>query len=134
MKTINTTRLGQVSFSDSEVINFRDGILGFPNLTKYITVKRAPFIYLQSIENAAVCFPMVNSGMLGCKWNDRFYIVTIPNDPTLMSANEKAPVYIVESCFENFTAEGAQVVKPDTNLMIRKPCWDFIKNNIGGSK
>ncbi|WP_025027200.1 flagellar assembly protein FliW [Caldalkalibacillus mannanilyticus] len=58
---IETTRFGELNIADEEIVTFSKGIVGFPELQKYILLpvdvkKETPFFYLQSIEQQDLCF------------------------------------------------------------------------------
>lgn len=58
MPTIKTSRLGELTYDDQYVITFPDGLIAFPQLTRWIVCSHAPSIYrwLQSIEDGDVAF------------------------------------------------------------------------------
>lgn len=56
---IETTRFGRLEVDGSRVIVFADGILGFPNLKKYVLLQTSAdpvFFWLQSLENPDLAF------------------------------------------------------------------------------
>jgi flagellar assembly factor FliW len=138
--TIQTTRFGQVEIKSEDLIEFKEGVLGFGQLRKFVILDDPTdevFAWLQSCERPEVAFPVLEpeffaanykftltkSDMeaLGIKGLDRvkvFCIVTIPEDPAMMTANLKAPILI------NIPDRLArQCVLQDNNLAIREPIF-----------
>lgn len=59
----DTTRFGQITVKQENVINFPSGPLGFPDCTRFAFVdeeQAAPFRILQSLDNPALGFVVVN--------------------------------------------------------------------------
>ena len=53
MPEITNTRFGAVSFEEQDIITFPDGVIGFPQCTRFVVVSRSeqsPFRWLQSID------------------------------------------------------------------------------------
>jgi flagellar assembly factor FliW len=58
--TFVTTRFGEVSFTDTDVIEFPWGIPGFASLRRFLALSLAEqpnFVWLQSLEDGAVALP-----------------------------------------------------------------------------
>jgi flagellar assembly factor FliW len=113
--TINTRPYGEIEISDRQVIRFPVGIFGFEHLHDYalLDAGQPPFYWLQSLEDAAIAFVMINPYVLRPDYvldvpdddldaieyeNEEdilvFAIVTIPEDETKMSANLQGPIII----------------------------------------
>lgn len=114
---IQTTRFGAVSFSESDLITFKEGLLGFSDLRQFVLLDDPNdeiFAWLQSCEEPKIAFPVLEPEifMKGYKFkiNNRndidslalaegdptraFTIITIPGEVTQATANLKAPVII----------------------------------------
>jgi flagellar assembly factor FliW len=144
---IKTTRFGQVEFEESELLSFKEGILGFADLTKFVILDDPNdeiFAWLQSCEAPAIAFPVLEPELFTENYKINlaktdyeslqmpdmtkarlFSIVTIPDDPTLMTANLKAPVVIN---METRTAR--QCVLQDNNLAIREPIFSKLQQRV----
>lgn len=145
--TIQTTRFGQVEITQDDLIEFREGVLGFAGLHKFVLLDDPTdevFAWLQSCERPEIAFPILEpeffsnnykfnltkSDMeaLQIKSLDRvkvFCIVTIPEDPTQMTANLKAPILI------NIPERIArQCVLQDNNLAIREPIFMQLQQRV----
>lgn len=144
---IQTTRFGEIEISKNDIIEFQDGLLGFSELKQFVLLDDPDddiFAWLQSCENASVAFPVlepelfsptytVNLGKRDLEALDldnmervRVYtIITIPEDPTQMTANLKAPIVI------NIPArKAAQCVLQDNDLPIREPIFQKLQQSF----
>jgi flagellar assembly factor FliW len=57
------TRFGAIEFSDEDVVTFPEGIIGFADFTAFVLLSHkpdSPFRWLQSVEEAAVAFLIVD--------------------------------------------------------------------------
>ena len=115
MKIIVTHRFGHINIDLSKCFTFPEGILGFSHLRDFILIDHEQdeiFLYLQNVEEPWITFPVIDNAIKG---NERLLsIVTIPNDPTYMTANLKAPIVL-----NTETMQGYQVVQKDPDLPIR---------------
>ena len=111
-----TTRFGEISFKENEVINIPKGILGFSQLTQYVILDRkesAPFKWLQSVEDSNVSFVITDPLQLFPNYKLEidekeleelnytnssdlitYVIVTVPPDVSLTSADLLGPLVI----------------------------------------
>ncbi|MCK6599410.1 MAG: flagellar assembly protein FliW [Bdellovibrionaceae bacterium] len=144
---IQTSRFGQVKFESDDVINFPEGLLGFSDLRKFVLVDDPSdeiFIWLQSCESPQIAFPLLEPELfvtnyqpgltktdlesLKLSHTDKtrsFCVITIPDDPTQMSANMKAPIII------NMTLKIArQCVLQDNSLAIREPIFTKLQQRV----
>lgn len=144
---INTSRFGRVELKDEDVLTFPEGLLGFADLRKFILLDDPSdeiFAWLQSCENAAIAFPVLEPELFAENFKvnltksdleslalpnsaqARFFtIVTIPEDPTQMTANMKAPIVV------NATSRKArQCVLQDNHLAIREPIFAKLQQRV----
>ncbi len=111
-----TARFGEISFKETEMLNFPKGILGFSQLTRYVILERgeiAPFKWIQSVEDPNVAFVIMNPVQFFPNFkleinekeleelnytNSRdlivYVIVNIPQDVSLASADLLGPLVI----------------------------------------
>ena len=144
---IQTSRFGSVTLQREDVIEFPEGILGFNSLRSFVLLDDPNdeiFAWLQSCENGQIAFPVLEPELfapnyqvmltkhdletLGLKTQEKvraFSIITIPEDPTLMTANLKAPIVIN---IANRTAR--QIVLQDNNLAIREPIFSKLQSRV----
>lgn len=144
---ISTSRFGQVELKKEDVLTFPEGLLGFADLRKFVLLDDPNdeiFAWLQSCEAPQIAFPVLEPELFApeykpaltksdlealqmtAKDNARhFSIVTIPDDPTLMTANLKAPVVV------NIAGKIArQCVLQDNNLAIREPIFTKLQQRV----
>ncbi len=148
---IRTTRFSNVSISESDLLNFPEGILGFGDLRRFVILDDPHdeiFAWLQSCENPGVAFPLLEPELFEATYKVNltkgdletlqlteypsskekillFTIVTIPEDPTKMTANLKAPIIINLS-----TRVARQCVLQDNNLAIREPIFAKLQQRV----
>jgi flagellar assembly factor FliW len=144
---IQTTRFGQVQFQSEDLLAFPEGILGFADLKKFVLLDDPNddiFAWLQSCDEPAIAFPVLEpelfsetykvtlakSDLEALKLQSSqgarlFCIITIPDDPTQMTANMKAPIVI------NVAEKRArQCVLQDNNLAIREPIFSKLQQRV----
>lgn len=114
--TIKTGRFGQLTVGNDETIRIPQGILGFPEYTKFCLVDPGDetlILWLQSLENPEIAFPLLEPKIFRPDYAARlsaaelrelhlenvnqsavFSILTIPGDVSQMTANLKAPLVI----------------------------------------
>ena len=113
---IETGRFGQLTVGNDESIIIPQGILGFPEFTKFCLVDPGDetlILWLQSLQDTQIAFPVLEPKVFRPDYAARlssaelrelklenvnqsavFAILTIPEDATLMTANLKAPIVI----------------------------------------
>ena len=144
---ISTSRFGQVELKQEDVLNFPEGLLGFADLRKFVLLDDPSdeiFAWLQSCESAQIAFPVLEPELFAASYKANLTkgdlealkmtaqvkarylsIVTIPDDPTQMTANLKAPVVI------NVAEKIArQCVLQDNNLAIREPIFTKLQQRV----
>lgn len=60
---IKTTRFGEIEIDESRVINFSEGLAGFPEDKKYFVLDHkpgSPFMWLQSLTSPGLAFVIMN--------------------------------------------------------------------------
>ncbi len=144
---ISTSRFGQVELKQEDVLTFPEGLLGFADLRKFALLDDPSdeiFAWLQSCEAPQIAFPVLEPELFAAQYKVTltkgdlealkmtssekaryFSIVTIPDDPTLMTANLKAPVVVN---IEGRTAR--QCVLQDNNLAIREPIFTKLQQRV----
>lgn len=144
---ISTSRFGQVELKEEDVLNFPEGLLGFADLRKFALLDDPNdeiFAWLQSCEAPQIAFPVLEPELFVSQYKATltksdlealkmtnaekaryFSIVTIPDDPTLMTANLKAPIVV------NIVERTArQCVLQDNNLAIREPIFTKLQQRV----
>lgn len=144
---INTSRFGKVELKEDEILTFQEGLLGFADLRKFALLDDPNddiFVWLQSCESPSVAFPVLEPKLFTDNFKvnltksdtealkisnsekmEYFSIVTIPDDPTQMTANLKAPIVI--NVVERLAR---QCVLQDNNLAIREPIFTKLQQRV----
>ncbi len=144
---IETSRFNNVKIENDDLITFPEGLLGFSNLRNFVLLDDPNdeiFAWLQSCEAPEIAFPVLepelfsNVSQMALSKNDlealkltkvnegRFFtIITIPDDPTQMTANLKAPIII--NVRERIAR---QCVLQDNNLAIREPIFSKLQQRV----
>lgn len=113
---VDTSRFGKVSVEEADILTFPEGMLGFSKINKYFLIERTDdslVLWLQALGKPSVAFPLLEPeifelnyrvelmdedratlGLEDLKHAKVFAIITIPSDPTKMTANLKAPIVI----------------------------------------
>lgn len=111
---ITSARLGQIDIDPAKILTFPDGIIGFPDLKRYIIlpfVEDSPLQLLQAVDEPKLAFVIIDplaflgeylldlppEDMNDLKATDAAnlivaVIVTIPEDPYKMTANLQGPL------------------------------------------
>ena len=132
---IESVRFGQLDIPEKKLIRMQKPILGFEQLTTYCLVEKSeflPFLWLQSVEDPALAFVVINPVILFPDYRievhskeiaelkvqrvedvETYVIVTIPQDPTRMSANLQGPILINT---ENTRAKQLVLVNSDYHV------------------
>ncbi len=144
---IQTSRFGQVALKQEDILTFPEGLLGFADLRQFVLLDDPSdeiFAWLQSCESAQIAFPVLEpelftenykvtlakSDLEGLKLTSQekaryFSIVTIPDDPTQMTANLKAPIVV-----NTAQRMARQCVLQDNNLAIREPIFSKLQQRV----
>ncbi len=144
---IKTTRFGQVEINSEDIFTFPEGLLGFQDLRQFVLLDDPNddiFAWLQSCELPSIAFPVLEPEIFGQYYNIALTknetellklkpdqkpvfmnIITIPDDPTQMTANVKAPIVI------NMELKSArQCVLQDNTLAIREPIFLKLQSRV----
>ena len=144
---IDTTRFGELEVENSDIISFKEGLLGFENLKKFFVVDpgdQTLILWLQSSEQPNIAFPIIEPKIFKPEYsvqlvpsemqslkiehvNDAvvYSILTIPQVVTEMNANLKAPIII-----NNKEKLGRQIVLQDSKLEVKFPMYIELKKYI----
>jgi flagellar assembly factor FliW len=133
-----TTRFGTVEVPDKDVLFFSSGVLGFPEVRRYVMLdhgRNTPLKWLQAVDKPELAFPMVPATDLVQDYHvtvapddlaalgkdstaelQAFVILTIPNGaPERTTANLKAPIVM------NPTTHLARQILVEQDYPIRYP-------------
>jgi len=144
---ISTTRFGPIEIKEGDIIRLDEGLLGFGDLKSFVLLDDPDddiFAWLQSCDNEDIAFPvlepelfipeykiklskrdMESLGMTDMKAYCVYTIITIPEDPTEMTANLKAPVVIHIT-----NRKARQCVLQENDLPIRQPIFAQLQQRL----
>lgn len=145
---IPTSRFGTIGVTEEDVLTFPEGLLGFSDLNRFVLLDDPTdeiFAWLQSCEEPSIAFPVLEPELfmdnfsmaltksdlkgLNVETTEKslrsFCIITIPEDPTQMTANVKAPVVINVK-----DKMGRQCVLQDNKLEIREPIFTKLQQRV----
>jgi len=113
---VNSLRFGQLEVPENKIVTMVKPVLGFENLKKYFLLEVdeiRPFLWLQSVDEPAVAFLVVNPLYIMKDYSieinsmeiadleikkvttvETYVIVTLPDDPQDLSANMQGPILI----------------------------------------
>jgi len=132
-----TKPYGIIDVDDRQKIHFPNGLFGFENFKNYVLLdaKQQPFYWLQSTDVAEIAFVLINPQIfradyvlevdeeelreIGITSSDDilcFAIVTIPENPSKMTANLQGPIIINKK-----TREARQSISNNLKWKIRHP-------------
>lgn len=116
MTTVNTLRFGVVKVPDDKLITMERPILGFEQLTSFCLIdvpELAPFLWLQSTDDPAVAFLVVNPCVFYPSYRieinpkeiaelrvakakniETYVIVSLADDPSQISVNLQGPILV----------------------------------------
>lgn len=136
---IKTSRFGEIEIDKERIIQFTDGLIGFPDEKEYIVMEHrsdSPFMWLQSVSKPDLAFVIMNPFQVFPEYlkdisqeeentlkpdnNETvmiFAIVTIPNGkPEESTLNLMGPVVI-----DPVTNKGKQVILANSGYSHRHP-------------
>lgn len=144
---VQTGRFGSIEVTDDEVIQLPQGLLGFPEYTKFCLVDPGDdvlILWLQSLEKPEIAFPILEPKIFKLDYTVRlsaqelrelkleninhsavFSVLTISDDVAQMTANLKAPIVI------NLREKIAkQVVLQENEFSIKHPMFKELRTHL----
>ena len=141
------TRLfGEIEIDESKIITFEDGIIGFPDMTKFTLIfdeekeGRPSISWLQSMDEPEIAFPVMDPLFvcetynpsvedellknLGTIKEDNLYVlvtVTVPQNIKELAVNLKAPIVI-----NTDTRKASQIIVED-DLPVRYRIYEILE-------
>ncbi len=112
---IETTRFGSITVSKDEIIEFPQGLLGFPGERRYVILREdnGPFYWMQSVENPGLAFVITNPLLFVPDYKIRLHrsqledieltelsngeiwvLVSIRKDPLRVTLNLQGPILV----------------------------------------
>ncbi len=150
---IKTRVFGEVTIDDDKIINFENGIIGFPDLKDFALIHDAEkgnnvgIRWMQSVQEPNFAMPVMDPLIVCPNYNpvvddevlkpigqldpDELLVlctVTVPKDITKMSANLRGPIVInVADC------KACQIILDSDEYEVKFPIYDIINGKKVGS-
>lgn len=139
-KTIVSGKLGEIKYTEADIITLSSPVLGFPDLSDFLLIsndKSYPFLWFQSVQDKNICFILVEPELfiqdyqpklnkrelkiLGAEDETKiklFCIVVVPDQPKNATMNMRAPLVVnVEKKLAK------QVILEDDKYQIKTPLF-----------
>lgn len=145
----NTKFFGKIDVADDKMINFPEGILGFPDLKKFALMfdseKSSPtgLNFMVSLDEPAFMMPVVTAVAVKPDYSPKItaevekaigplteenvlvlVTMTIPSDITQMTVNLNAPIII-----NTESNKAIQSMVENEGYDVKYPIYDFLKSN-----
>jgi flagellar assembly factor FliW len=137
-QTIECPNFGAVEFVAEDVLELAGGMPGFKGLNRFLLIQGEdlePFKFLQSLDQPAICFPMIDPRHLDAGYRPQlnteqqaeleladskdglvFSIVTLTEDPSDATANLFAPIVV-----NTANMKAAQILLIDSGYSVDEP-------------
>lgn len=145
---VNTKPFGEIEVDEMQIVDFPEGILGFDFIKKFVILdadEDSPFKWMQAFDEKDLAFVIIMpisfmpSYELTVSQSDYetvkaepgdellvFAIVTIPDNPSLMTANLQGPIII-----NPVTRLGKQAISLSERYTVRHNILEEIKKHTG---
>lgn len=149
--TIQTKAFGEITIEDDKIINFPNGIIGFPDLTDFAMIHDeesglGSIHWLQSIQEPGFSMPVMDPLNVKNDYNpevedellkplgklnpDELLVlvtVTVPQDLTKMSVNLKGPIIINAG-----DKKACQIIIEGDEYQVKFPIYDILQAEKAG--
>jgi len=152
MIVVKSSRFGDLEVPADSIIEFPSGLIGFTKANRFVMLEhKQPFSWLQSLDDVNLAFVVVDgfrfvespeikyevkppygSPETDLREDDEFgilVIVTVRSDPTMTTANLKAPLFVNVR-----NRKGVQIIYDDARFSTRFPLWIKKDEPSGESK
>ena len=145
---IKTKLFKEIEVDESKLINFPQGIIGFPELTDFLLVhdseSEGGIRWMQSIQEPAFAMPVIDPlivmpdynpcieddllGPLGDVKEENTLVlvtITVPHELEKMTVNLKAPIII-----NGENRKASQLITDDEKYVVKFPIYQILKDNM----
>ena len=142
---IKTAQFGEVEINAKEIIHFPEGILGFEEIKDYVLLEEdGVFFWLQSIKVPSLCFLVIEPRLFMFNYSldipdedveflkiktpedvKIISIVTVPEDPSKMTANLQGPIVINSS-----EMLAKQIISTNPSHRLKVPVLKELEKNL----
>lgn len=106
---LQTNQFGEIEFEESIILEFESGILGFDEHKKFIVISEEDgiFYWLTSVDEPELVFPLFPMKVIAENYPDVkdyevFGIVRMQKNPSDITLNMKAPIYLNQNLKKGF--------------------------------
>lgn len=149
---VNTRLFGEIEIADEKIITFPNGIIGFPDMTKFTMIydeekgTNAGIRWLQSMDEPTFAMPVMDPLVVKEDYNpevddeilknigtltpDNILVlvtVTVPSDLTKMSVNLQGPIIINVD-----ERKACQVIVDTADCPVKYPVYDILQARKAG--
>lgn len=144
---ITTRDYGKVTVAENAIFNFKEGIPGFEDLTRFILIsneEEQPFSYLQSIDDANVCLAVINPFVIMKNYEldidesmikslgeivegslSVLTVLVVPEDVEKMTSNLMAPILLNHN-----EMSGLQITLKNDSYKVKYPIYDLLVESL----
>ncbi len=141
---INTLNFGTLEVSEEKIIDFKEGLPGFPQIHRFTMMEMEdlkPFQYLQAMDDPPIALLIINPFLVDPEYHfdlppadmeeiqcsdtrdaEVFVVATIPENPEEATLNLMAPIVINRN-----VRRGKQVILHESNYSVHHRLCDFNK-------
>jgi flagellar assembly factor FliW len=135
---IHTVNFGNLDVPDDKVINFKEGLPGFPQIHRFAILEMdelKPFQYLQALDDPPIALFVINPFLVDPTYEFRlmdsdmedlnstnsaelavYAVATIPEDPSKATLNLMAPIVINDK-----DRRGKQIILLESKYSVKHP-------------
>ena len=149
---VNTRLFGEIEIADEKIITFPNGIIGFPDMTKFTMIydeekgTNAGIRWLQSMDEPTFAMPVMDPLVVKEDYNpevddeilknigtltpDNILVlvtITVPSDLTQMSVNLQGPIIINVD-----ERKACQVIVDTLDYPVKYPVYDILQARKAG--
>lgn len=147
---VNTRIFGTIDIGEDKLIHFVNGIVGFPELTKFALIhdneKEGGIQWLQSMQEPQFAIPVINPLDILGDYNPQvedellkpiggldpenmlvLVTVTVPSDLTKMTVNLRGPIVINAD-----NKKACQVITEGEEYQVKFPIYEILKSRKAG--
>lgn len=149
---INTRMFGEIEISESKILNFENGIIGFPDMKKFTLIHdeekgtSVGIRFLQSLDEPAFAMPVMDPLVVKPDYDPEvegellanmgeltennllvLVTVTVPSDLTKMSVNLQGPIIINVD-----ERQACQLIVEGNDYPVKFPIYDILQAGKAG--
>lgn len=125
---INTVNFGEIEVNENDIITFDQPIYGFENDKRYVFMidesLNGEFIWLQSVDNGALCFVLANPAILPVPYDPSF-----PEDVSSVIGKGSYEVWLIMVVTDEFKDSTVNLKSPIVINLDERRAAQFISED-----